>query len=225
MRGLLWSTWKDEGLLTSAFLHRGTAEELPPSLLLEWLLLHLTTQTRLTHSQSDCINRCFQGGNSWPLTLRSNRGVHVLYAQVHVCFFITFFMYVFGLKRLLGWVKLFSFSPHTACFSNFSSQSEVLEVLGASARQVCSLLTTSCGFCSPLRSLHNYSFSPRLSFPRSRLASPGAPVLGFPHLQHIRVFMLQRHSPQKVHKLANICRRDISPTLWYVQLQPPLTRA
>lgn len=32
-----------------------------PSLQLQRLLLHLSTQSRLTHIQSDCINRCFQG--------------------------------------------------------------------------------------------------------------------------------------------------------------------
>lgn len=55
MRGLLWSTQEDEGLLTLLF--RGAAEEPPRPLLLQWLMHHLTTQT----SQSNCITRCFQG--------------------------------------------------------------------------------------------------------------------------------------------------------------------
>lgn len=161
---------------------------------------------------------------------------HSPWDQIEVCMFcvprsMCVFYYVLYVciwtKKALGMGEIVFFSPSYCLFLQL-----FLSVGGVRSprclcdvSQVCSLLTTSCGFCSPLRSLHNYSLSPRLAFPRSRLASPGAPVLGFPHLQHIRVFMLQRHSPHKVHKLANICRRDISPTLWYVQLQPPLTRA
>lgn len=48
-----------------------------PTLLLEWLLLHLTTQTRLTHSQADCINRCFQGETV----------DHSRWDQIEVCMF------------------------------------------------------------------------------------------------------------------------------------------
>lgn len=48
-----------------------------PSLLLEWLLLHLTTQTRLTHRQSDRINRCFQGKTV----------DHLHWDQIEVCVF------------------------------------------------------------------------------------------------------------------------------------------
>lgn len=48
-----------------------------PTLLSEWLLLHLTAQTRLTHSQADCINRCFQGETV----------DHSRWDQVEVCMF------------------------------------------------------------------------------------------------------------------------------------------
>lgn len=188
----------------------------PPLRLLQRLLLHLTTQTRLTHSHSDRISRCCQRGNSWPIAARSNRSVHVLCSQVHMCVFIMFYACIWNIKRLLGKVKLFSF-PLTLLVSwtfplSRRCYKASVPLLAPHLSQVYSLLTTSRGIVPRSGLCSVIHFSLPLSFPRSCLASPGAPVLGFPQLQHICVFMLQWYSPQKVHKLTNMPRKYLSHT-------------
>lgn len=81
---------------------------------LEWLLLHLTTQTRLTHGQSDCVNRCFMGENRWPLAPRSDRGVHVLCPRVN--YYIVLLLYIWTKRHSWDWWKCFLF-PHIVRFS------------------------------------------------------------------------------------------------------------
>lgn len=59
----------------------------------------------------------FPGGNFWPLTLRSNRGLRGLCAQVHMCscahcnaVFLLSSIYVFGLNKTLGIGECFLFA-------------------------------------------------------------------------------------------------------------------
>lgn len=94
-----------------------------PSLLLQWLLPHLTTQTRLTHSQSDCINRCFQGEtfdhSHWDqieacaVCVPKSTCVHVYTV------FIKFYICIWTKQD--SWDRwMFSFCPQAACFSTAS---------------------------------------------------------------------------------------------------------
>ena len=150
----------------------------PPLRLLQRLLLHLTTQTRLTHSHSDRISRCCQRGNSWPLAARSNRSVHDLCAQVHMCVFIMFYACIWTIKRLLGKVKLFYF-PLTLLVSRTFPLSRrcykaSVPLLAPHLSQVYSLLTTSrgivprSGLCSVIHFFPSSLFPTLLSFfPRS----------------------------------------------------------
>lgn len=94
-----------------------------PSLLLQWLLPHLTAQTSLTHSPSDCINRCFQGETF----------NHSLWDQIEVCMVCvprstcvhvdTAMLYflcprcVFGLNKALGMAEFVFFPSQVPCFS------------------------------------------------------------------------------------------------------------
>lgn len=73
-----------------------------------------------SESQSDCINRCFQGKQL--TTLRSNRGVHVLCSQVHMCSCVHCYA-VFLLcsiciwtKKTLGIGEIVFFSPSYCLF-------------------------------------------------------------------------------------------------------------
>lgn len=168
-----------------------------------------------TDTQSGRLyKQMFPGRNSWPLTLRSSRGVHVLCAQIHMCscahcyaVFLLCSMYAFGLKNTPGIGGIVFFLP-SYCSTvpptfplSWRCYKSATDMLAPHLWQVYSLLTTSCGICSTLRSLHHYSFSLLLSFPRSRLASPGAQCWDFLTF-NTSVCLCSSGTPQKVHKLA-----------------------
>lgn len=120
MRGLLWSTWEDLGLLTSAFV-------------LSWRLwLYLSPRTRPTqrHSVSRGVWTDVSRGNSWPLTLGSYRGVCTS-TCVHVrCVFIMFSVCIWAKKHSWDRWGCFLFPLRLLVSPQFSSQSEVLWVAG-----------------------------------------------------------------------------------------------
>ncbi len=178
------------------------------SLLLQRLLLHLTTQTSLTHSQADCKNRCFPEVNSWQLALRSNRGVHVSCTQVHMCSCEHCYAVVFFFEFLECIWDIWSHfcSPQLTSFSTFPPTFPVRGVI--SPWCLCDTHVSSTPLTGELPAEHkrwdlfNTQVSaPLFLFPPSPFPTlpsrfPRSSVLGFPHLQHIRVFILQLYSPQ-----------------------------
>ena len=103
-----------------------------PPLLPQRLLPHLTTQTRLTHSQLDCINRCFHG-EAWKPPHWDQIGVGLVCVRRSTCVYVYAAMLCFcnilcmylDYTWLLGKVNLFFFVPMGCLFlhsvSNFSS--------------------------------------------------------------------------------------------------------
>ena len=186
--------------------------KIPLFLLLERLLLHCSN-----HTDTQSLRLCEQmfpggGGDSWPLTLRSNGGVHVLCTQVHMCsrvhcFAVFFFMYLDKDKGSWDrWNPFLSSTPHTSqqFLGLLLSAGAVISPLWLCGRHVSS--TPLAGVLPADHELWNlvntpvsaviFPFPPTLFPTLPSCFPPRSSVLGFPHPQHIRVFMLQRYSPE-----------------------------
>lgn len=200
MRGLLTAvnTREDEGSLTSAFPHRSAAEELarpaypsdprPAS--------PLTDQTD-ARSVRLCKQTFPGGGDGGPLAPRSKRrcaclarsGSHVfMCAQCNA----VFFNYVYGPpQKKDSWDKRNSIgvtvSPPSLCGRHFSSTP--LAGLLPADHKPWNLVNT--WVAAPI-----FPFFPPALFPTLPSCFPRSSALGFPHLQHSRVFTLQRYSPE-----------------------------
>lgn len=191
MRGLLWSTWEDLGLLTSAFV-------------LSWRLwLYLSPRTRPTQRHTDTASvaayeQMFPGGtvdrSHWDHIEASARPHVFMCAVFSLCS-----LYVFGLKNTLGIDGVVFFSPSDCLFLHSSPLSR--RCCESPALPVSS--TPLTGELPADRQLwdrfHSHVFAPLFLLPPSLFPTlpshfPWSSVLGFPHLQHIRVFTLQLYS-------------------------------
>lgn len=158
------------------------------------------------HSISRGVWTDVSRGNSWPLTLGSYRGVCTS-TCVHVrCVFIMFSVCIWAKKHSWDRWGCFLFPLRLLVSPQFCSQSEVRCLSAPHLSQVNSPLTASCGIGSTLTSLHHYSSSLPLSFPRSRLTSPGAQCWDFLTF-NTSVCLRSSCTPEKVHKLADMPRR------------------
>lgn len=166
---------------------------------------HTDTPTH-RHSVSRGVWTDVSRGNSWPLTLGSYRGVCTS-TCVHVrCVFIMFSVCIWAKKHSWDRWGCFLFPLRLLVSPQFCSQSEVRCLSAPHLSQVNSPLTASCGIGSTLTSLHHYSSSLPLSFPRSRLTSPGAQCWDFLTF-NTSVCLRSSCTPEKVHKLADMPRR------------------